>query len=429
MDFQKIISDAGAKWTEAKKAGDKAGMDAAHAAAEKARSALGYSGGSDGSNYIKLEPEKPAYDGLSPEEFSTQLMQKAQAGVDASASQQITNINNNLAQLLSDLGAEGSKVNPEYDKAIQNIHKNEFNSTETSKELMNQSGWNANNSGLAIGEVDRIGIAADNDRADAELDRTATLADIARRVQLAQANAGNTITGINNWKSASMAGAAADAMLQADSRNYGQYRDSVGDFYTDRDYNHQVDREEVADQQWNDTFDWQKETDTRDFNYQKDQDTKNFNYQVTRDKVLDDRWLTQFNADQQQRIIDNAISNRQISVSEGNLALTRSRQNREFAKEDTFDSRYKSMMNSNDPEAWLEQNKGSMEAGSYASLKEVAKSDTLGALYGDMLRSPDPTKWLQENGQYLTDDELKAMLALSKKDSSSDSDSLAGVAD
>jgi hypothetical protein len=43
---------------------------------------------------------------------------------------------------------------------------------------------------------------------------------------------------------------------------------------------------------------------------------KELNYQISRDKVMDDRWLQQFNADEQQRILDNAYRNRQISLDE-----------------------------------------------------------------------------------------------------------------
>ncbi|MDR0839229.1 MAG: hypothetical protein LBN99_06250 [Oscillospiraceae bacterium] len=50
------VAQAQADWSAAYKAGDKAGMDAAHSAAEAVRagSALRYSGGADGSEYIPL---------------------------------------------------------------------------------------------------------------------------------------------------------------------------------------------------------------------------------------------------------------------------------------------------------------------------------------------------------------------------------------
>ena len=46
------------QWKTASAAGDKAGMDAAHAGAESIRAQYGYSGGGDGSEYNPLEPQK-----------------------------------------------------------------------------------------------------------------------------------------------------------------------------------------------------------------------------------------------------------------------------------------------------------------------------------------------------------------------------------
>lgn len=49
---QDAIAAAGAAWTAAKAAGDKAGMEAAHAKAESIRNSYGYSGGDDGTQHI-----------------------------------------------------------------------------------------------------------------------------------------------------------------------------------------------------------------------------------------------------------------------------------------------------------------------------------------------------------------------------------------
>lgn len=54
-----------------------------------------------------------------------------------------------------------------------------------------------------------------------------------------------------------------------------------------------------------------------------DQYNREFEYTVSRDKVLDAQWLKNYESDERQRIVQNAIDRRQISVSEGNLALNR----------------------------------------------------------------------------------------------------------
>ena len=87
------------------------------------------------------------------------------------------------------------------------------------------------------------------------------------------------------------------ALQSEENRLYGQYRDSVSDYYSDwsnlqngfsnaqaqenadRDYNYRVSRDAVADSQWD-----------RNYNTSLDQWNKNFAYQQERDKVADAQW-------------------------------------------------------------------------------------------------------------------------------------------
>ena len=55
------IADYQKAWQDAYARGDKAGMDAAHAAAEATRASMGYSGGADGSQYLPLTPADNLY--------------------------------------------------------------------------------------------------------------------------------------------------------------------------------------------------------------------------------------------------------------------------------------------------------------------------------------------------------------------------------
>lgn len=61
----------------------------------------------------------------------------------------------------------------------------------------------------------------------------------------------------------------------------------------------------------------------RNFNRGVLESDRAFDYQASRDQVLDDRWLKQFNADERQRIVQNALDKRQISISEANSALNK----------------------------------------------------------------------------------------------------------
>ena len=78
--------------------------------------------------------------------------------------------------------------------------------------------------------------------------------------------------------------------------SYGRYRDTVGDYRDERNFGRDV--------------------------FESDRD---FGYKVTRDQILDDQWMKQFNYQQQQDIIRNALNDRQISVSEANQALNKAK--------------------------------------------------------------------------------------------------------
>jgi hypothetical protein len=299
----------------------------------------------------------PAYQGLNPQAIADAWLAKTTAGVNQSANQQLTNIQNNLTEILSDLDAEKSGAQSNKEKQLQTIHNNEFATTETQKELMNASGWNMNNSGLAVGEVGKIKVGADKQRSDASGALVEALNDIARRANLANTRAANDTTSVENWKSAELSGAAADALLQANTLGYQQYRDSVSDY----------------------------------------QNNRNYDYQVSRGQVTDAQWLKQFTAEEQQRIIDNAIKNRQISVSEGNLALSSAAQ------------------------AWEKDPNNPDNIYKQKQIENMDKKDTddpastIGPLYGSMMNSADPSKWLVDNAMYLTQDELKTLYGMLPK--------------
>ena len=86
---------------------------------------------------------------------------------------------------------------------------------------------------------------------------------------------------------------------------YGQYRDSVGDYQTDRNYNRGV-----------------LESD-RNYDRGVLESDRSYKYEISRDQILDDRYMDQFDYEKKQDIISNAMQSRQISISEGNAALSR----------------------------------------------------------------------------------------------------------
>lgn len=82
-------------------------------------------------------------------------------------------------------------------------------------------------------------------------------------------------------------------LLQSmDATQYNRYRDTMNDWYADRDFAYGVYRDNVGDQQWQDTF-----------NYNQYVDDRNYDYTVGRDAV-DDAWREkewEFTVDQTQK--------------------------------------------------------------------------------------------------------------------------------
>lgn len=334
----------------------------------------------------------PQYNGFDADELSKAWLEKMKSGIEESANSQLNTIKQNLAEVLSALEGEKGTVQSQNDKLLDTIHNNEFATSETQKELMNQSGWNPTNSGLAVGELGKIKIGADKERADANAALVEALNDIARRATLANTHASNDTANVKNWKDTQLSGAEAQALLYADQIGYDRYRDTVADAWNQQNFNYQKERDAVSDA-WNQqNFDYQKDIDTRNFDYEKFLNDRNYNYQVSRDKVLDEQWLKQFNSQEQQRLIDNAIKNRQISIDEGQLALQRAAQ--AWARDpNNPDNRYKN--------AQIEAMKSSNN-----------NDNTVGPLYNSMMNSSDPEAWLKENSKYLTNDELNTLYNL-----------------
>lgn len=126
-------------------------------------------------------------------------------------------------------------------------------------------------------------------------------------------------------------------MLQyQDQTAYNRHRDTVGDYQTDRAFNYGASRDDRADYEADRNYKYNVgRAERADI-----ESDRAYDYQVTRDKVLDERWMKQFTADEQQRIIQNALQRRQISVSEANAALNRAQF--EWSKDpNNPDNRYK----------------------------------------------------------------------------------------
>lgn len=238
-----------------------------------------------------VDTTKPQLQGMSDEDWTKNQIQTRTNDINNSAQTQINTVNQNLVKLLSDLDAEAATINPAYQNTMNNINQNQFNTTESTREQMNSAGWDKN-SGLAQGEVTRIGIAANKDRAAAETDKASKIADVARRKSLAAGLASTDVTNIQKDAANKIANVGGQVALEGDTRNLQRYQSLIGQYNADRTFNYTVTK-----------------------------DNKDRSYQISRDNVLDSHWLKTFNQAEAAQIIDKAYKEGMISISERETAM------------------------------------------------------------------------------------------------------------
>lgn len=85
-------------------------------------------------------------------------------------------------------------------------------------------------------------------------------------------------------------------LQSASDRDYSRYRDTISDYYTNRDFEYGAYRDNIADTQWQTQFDYNAERDSiADQRY----DTE-WEYQLSRDEIADQRYNTEWAYQQQQ---------------------------------------------------------------------------------------------------------------------------------
>ncbi len=88
------------------------------------------------------------------------------------------------------------------------------------------------------------------------------------------------------------------------NQDYGQYRDNVSDFYTDRNFDYQQSRDSVSDSQY-----------AEQLALQKAQDASNLAYNQSRDSVSDSQWQQQFNYQKEQDAASLALQKAKAASS------------------------------------------------------------------------------------------------------------------
>ena len=238
------------QYEQAKAAGDTAGMEAAHAAAEKLRGQYGYSGGADGSAYLPTM----AYTGVYSRDEddgggygsggygSSGYLSKYQARIDA------------LADAI--LNRDPFSYDKEQDPLYQQY-----------KDTYTRAGQRGMQDTLAQVSARTGGLASSYAESAAQQTYNNYMAQLADKVpelyQLAYSMYMDDLTQDRNDLSMLMGLDDTAYGRWSDDRNFGYnaYRDQVADRQWQQQFDYNASRDQVADSQWQTQFDYQKAQD------------------------------------------------------------------------------------------------------------------------------------------------------------------------
>lgn len=348
------LAAAGAAWNAAKAAGDQAGMEKAHADAEAIRANYGYSGGADGSQNIKLPPSGSGNSG-------NNQYTGIGKGSEYYAGQKMSKSDQDL------LTSYGDKWNAATDPAEKEYWHSQ------AEALRGQYGYSGGMDGSDfIALAESLGISTGNrptykssymDRIDAMLDeilnrdkfsydaaddplfqqyQTMYNREGSRAMQDTFAAAASGAGGMNSYAitAAQQAGDYYSAQLMdkmpelyqlayemyltdidnqvrdlgllqdMDQTQYNRYRDTMSDWENDRNFAYQQYRDDVADSQWQTSFDRGAFESDRDFNYG-----------VSRDQIEDERYEDELAYDRAQDALKGSSSGGSGGKSKPTLTL------------------------------------------------------------------------------------------------------------
>ena len=228
------LEAAGQSWNNANAAGDRAGMDAAHRQAESIRNKYGYSGGSDGSQYIPT--------GVTKQEFSY-----------SSAPSYTSKYQDQIDELTEAiLGREPFEYNYLEDPNYQQYEESYTRSGQRAmQDTLGQVA--ARTGGLASSYATTASQQAYDNYMSALADKIPELRQLAYSMYMDE---GNEMR--NNL----------EMLLALEQGDYAKYQDLLGQYNTDRNFDYGVFRDEVGDDRYN--LEW--------------------NYNAGRDQISDQRY-------------------------------------------------------------------------------------------------------------------------------------------
>lgn len=274
------VQKAKQDFAAAQAAGDQAGMEAAHAAAERVRAGYQYSGGADGSQYIRGAgyPVQSAGGGSSSyasapsyqadisaqrallDQWKAEATRQAQAQIDYAVNQAVTGLERDLAD-----------AQPQFREQAESVSRDERQALDNSAlyaELRGDRG------GIGQAQYNEIQAQAAENRLVVQQAQTKLATDAARQIddlraqgefdkadaalQISQSYM-SQLSGLEQWAAEyNLSAAQFQASLQQwqaeydmamEQFRYGQYRDSVSDWQYQNDWNYQAMRDTVQDRQ------------------------------------------------------------------------------------------------------------------------------------------------------------------------------------
>lgn len=338
---QAALEAATRSWEEASKAGDRAGMDAAHRQAEKLRAKYGYSGGSDGSQYLPEQQfsyeSAPEYTGKYTKQIED-LLGTLQGRDPFSYDREAPTYNNRYDPQIQDLSQqilnrEKFTYDPETDPQYASYRK-EY-AREGQRAAANALGQAAAMTGgmpstAAIAASQQAGDYYASQMADKipelyqaaynmYMDEGNTMRNNLSMLQgLEQSDYNKYMTDLNQYNTdrsfaldAYNAQQARDQNLfgilqYLDTSDYNQYLNRLSQYNQDRNfaynqftdnrnYQYQQQRDQTADQQWQQQFDTQNQQWQQQFDRNVLESDRDFNYQQQRDQTADQQWADTFN--------------------------------------------------------------------------------------------------------------------------------------
>ena len=179
------------------------------------------------------------------EAYRKALVESKKGAINSEYETNASIIKNNLTRALAALNQNKAALEPLYQRQLSSIAQNQFNTSETTKEIMNQGGWNASNSGLAVGEQTKIANTADTQRSESLQAKTTAENEYNSQMATEQMAADESLGSLGLWRSNQLSAAEADALVT--STNYGRaIYESDRDFaFTQRQFEESVRQFEV----------------------------------------------------------------------------------------------------------------------------------------------------------------------------------------